>query len=117
MKTILAATAIATATLASSALAGEITLNAPMQARSLHDGALDLVAYRSDLEDGGFEVTAAFRARTPSAEPQLIRMRLEDQDRVQFSMPSDLRTVYTFARAEGQVTIAAEPVAYSLASQ
>ncbi len=116
MKTIMAAAA-ATMMLVPSAFAGEIALKAPMQAQSLHEGTLDLVAYRRDLAEGGFEVTAAFRARTPSGEPQVVKMLLADQDRVQFSMPQDLRTVYTFARAADQVTITAEPVAFSLASQ
>ncbi|AXQ95853.1 hypothetical protein LV780_15965 [Cereibacter azotoformans] len=116
MKNLLAVTAAALA-LASSVSAGELVLDAPMQARSLHEGALDLVAYRNDLADGGMEVTAAFRARTPSGEPQVVKMLLQDQDRVQFSMPSDLRTIYTFARAGDRVTVGAEPVAFSLASQ
>uniref|UniRef100_A4WZI1 Uncharacterized protein n=2 Tax=Cereibacter TaxID=1653176 RepID=A4WZI1_CERS5 len=116
MKNLLAVTAAALA-LASSVSAGELVLDAPMQARSLHEGALDLVAYRNDLADGGMEVTAAFRARTPSGEPQVVKMLLQDQDRVQFSMPSDLRTIYTFARVGDRVTVGAEPVAFSLASQ
>lgn len=116
MKTILAIS-LASLALASTSLAEEVALTVPMQARSLHTGALDMVAYRTDLADGGIEVTAAFRARTPSAEPRLVKMRLEDRDEVRFSMPSELRTVYTFSRAEDTVLVSAEPLPVTLASQ
>ena len=116
MKTLLI-TALASLTLATAALADEVALKKAHQAGSLHTGQLDMVAYSTDLADGAHEVTATFRARTPSAEPQRIVMRLAETDSVQFSMPSDLRTIYTFAHSDQGVSISARPVSFELASQ
>ncbi len=109
--------AVASLTLASAALAEDVALTKPFQAGSLHTGQLDMVAYRTDLSDGAYEVTATFRARTPSAEPQRIVMRLADADKVHFSMPSEPRTIYTFARAEEAVSISAQALPIELATQ
>ncbi|MCE6951433.1 hypothetical protein LAZ29_10865 [Cereibacter sphaeroides] len=116
MKTILSLS-LAALTLAAAASAEEVTLTAPLQAGSLHTGALDMAAYRTDLADGGIEVTAAFRARSPSAEPQVVKMRLEDRDSVHFSLPFEKRTIYTFARTGGTVRISAEALPITLASK
>lgn len=116
MKTLALAT-LASLTLATSALAEDVALTKQYQSGSLHTGQLDMVAYRTDLSDGAYEVTATFRARTPSAEPQRIVMRLADADRVHFSMPSEPRTVYTFARADAAVSISAQALPIELATQ
>lgn len=97
--------------------AAEVTsLSAPLQAGSLHTGALDMTAYRVDLPDGAHEVTATFRART-GGEPQRVVMRLEDKDEVHFSMPGASQTVYTFARLADVVEISAESASVQLASR
>jgi len=99
---------IASLALASTALANDIALTAPLEASSLHAGRLDMVAYRTDLPDGAYEVTAVFRARNDWDQPQRVMMRLEDRDEVHFSMPSDPQTLYTFAASFGAVTISAK---------
>ena len=100
--------ALVTIALAPSAFAEAVVLKAPLQAGSLHTGSLDMVAYRQDLADGAFEVTAAFHPGGRAGKPQLIKMRLEDQDQVRFSMPNEPRTLYTFARIDDVVQVSAE---------
>lgn len=116
MKTLIAAAALSLA-LAPAAFAEAVALKAPLQAGSLHTGSLDMIAYRKDLSDGAYEVTAAFRPRSGGAEPQLIKLRLEDQDAVHFSMPGEPRTIYTFARTADAVQISADRLPSSVASQ
>lgn len=66
-----------------------------------------MVAYRVDLPGGAHEVTAMFRGRA-SEEPRRVVMRLEGQDEVQFSMPDEPQTLYTFASMGNAVEISAE---------
>jgi len=109
MKT-LVFSALASLGLACPALADDITLSAPGAAYGMHTTTVDMVAYRTDLGDGTDEVTAYFRARTAWDQPSRVMMRLEDQDSVSFSMPSDPTTLYTFSRTAGTVTVSAENV-------
>ena len=50
----------AAALLALPALADTMTMRAPIEAASLHDGPLDMVAYYVPAEGGTLEVTATF---------------------------------------------------------
>lgn len=115
--TLIAALGISSAGMVATAFAEDVELTAPRQAGSLHAGALDMVAYRTDLHDGAFEVTATFRARNTQADPQRVMMRLEDKDEVHFSMPSEPLTLYTFARAGDAVVISARQARVELAAQ
>ena len=115
--TLVAALGLVSFGTAASAIAEEVALKAPRQAGSLHTGSLDMVAYRTDLSDGAFEVTATFRARNTADEPRRVMMRLEDKDEVHFSMPSEPLTLYTFARAGGAVTISARQARVELAAK
>ena len=55
-----AVAALLLATLAFPAAADSVTLDRPGAAGSLHDGALDMVAYYLPAPDGRFELTATF---------------------------------------------------------
>lgn len=107
---------LASLALATSSFAGEITLTIPFEAYRLSTGSVDMIAYRTDLGDGGFEVTAYTRARDAYSQPERVMMRLEDRDRVTFAMPSEPRVLYTFARTADLVTITSELVPLELAS-
>ncbi|MTE01425.1 hypothetical protein GIY56_14145 [Paracoccus sp. YIM 132242] len=115
MKTILIS-AFAALALAAPAVAEVAVLSAPFQAASLHAGALDMAAYRTDLPDGAHEVTAMFRGRG-NQEPQRVVMRLDGQDEVQFSMPGEPQTLYTFADKGDVVEISAQGAAVQLATR
>ncbi|WP_410219132.1 hypothetical protein [Paracoccus sp. (in: a-proteobacteria)] len=93
-----------------------IVLSAPLQAASLHTGALDMAAYRTELPDGAHEVTAMFRGRA-SEEPQRVVMRLEGHDEVQFTMPDEPQTIYTFTSLGNSVEISAQRALVQIASR
>lgn len=84
--------------LATGALAESATMTKPIQAGSLHDGPLDMVAYWMPVEDDGYELTATFIGRMPGDRPMRIVMRLEDGDDVTFAMPGYRSALYRFAR-------------------
>ena len=113
MKTILLS-AVASLVIAAPAVAEVAVLSAPLQAESLHSGALDMVAFRVDLPEGAHEVTAVFRGRT-NEEPQRVVMRLEDQDEVRFSVPGEPQTLYTFTGMANGVEISAQGAPVQLA--
>jgi hypothetical protein len=113
MKTILLS-AVASLAIAAPAVAEVAVLSAPLQAQSFHSGAFDMVAYRVNLPEGAHEVTAVFRGRT-NEEPQRVVMRLEDQDEVQFSMPGESQTLYTFTGMANGVEISAQGAPVQLA--
>lgn len=115
MKTILLS-AVASLSLVAPAVAEVAVLSAPLQAASLHTGALDVVAYRVGLPDGAHEVTAVFRGRA-SEQPQRVMMRLEGQDEVQFSMPGEPRTLYTFTSMGDAVEVSAHRASVLVASR
>ncbi len=92
------------------AVAGEAAMNRALEAGSLHDGAVDLVAYYLPAADGALEVTATYVAKD-GGEPARLVMALADGDVVQFALPGYRGTVYSFARTGERVTVTAAPVA------
>lgn len=88
--------------------AEEAVMLEPIQAASLHQGPLDMVAFWQHLDDGGFELTATFRAREPEAQPMRVVMKLEEGDSVRFAMPGYASALYTFERTDARVTAAVE---------
>ncbi|MGC9419028.1 MAG: hypothetical protein ACP5EN_08630 [Rhodovulum sp.] len=107
---------IAAFALAAPALAGDITLTVPFEGYRLSTGNVDMVAYQTDLGDGGYEVTAYVRARDAYSQPERVMMRLEDRDSVTFSMPSEPRILYTFARKAELVTVTSRRIPMEFAS-
>lgn len=93
--------------LATSASADSARMSAPIQAGSLHDGPLDMVAYWVPQDDG-YEVTATFIGRMPGEQPMRIVMLLGDGDDVSFSMPGYRSALYTFARSDDAVDVSVE---------
>jgi len=102
------ATLAATLFAATSAFAGEITLNAEMEAASLHEAGVDMVVYYTDA-DTHFEVVATYVEPMAKDEPLRLRMGLTDGDKVTFSLPSLPETNYTFARVGEIVSVTAVP--------
>jgi hypothetical protein len=101
----LAIAALLGATLMASAQAEEVTISHALAAGSLHEGALDMVAYWLEGPDGALELTATFRDRTTDDEPMRVVMPLQDGDALSFGMPGYPSLLYTFARAQSDVTI------------
>lgn len=93
---------------ATSALAGEITLNAEMEAASLHEAGVDMVVYYTDA-DTHFEVVATYVEPMAKDEPLRMRMGLNDGDKVTFALPEHPATNYTFARNGATVSVNAVP--------
>jgi hypothetical protein len=100
--------ALATAVLAAPALAEQRTITRAIEAASLHDGPLDMVAYFVPRPDDLLEVTATFAPRhvdgTPFA-PMRIVMGLTDGDGTAFAMPGYPEALYSFARSGDEVTV------------
>ncbi len=67
------ATALVCMLLASPALTEEVVLSRPIQAGSLHDGSLDMVAYWTSGEGREYNVTATFMPRTEDATANACR--------------------------------------------
>jgi hypothetical protein len=91
--------------LAGAAFADQMTVTRAVQAASLHEGPLDMVAYYVEIP-GGLEVTATFAPRAPSAAaPVRIVMALGDGDDVAFGVPGYPEALYRFTRAGAAVTM------------
>jgi hypothetical protein len=111
----LGAATVAAAVLALPALADTMTMSRPIEAASLHDGPLDMVAYYLPADDGALEVTATFAPqveRPEAAEAAAMRvvMALGDGDDVAFAMPGYLQALYRFTRAGDKVTVSVRKV-------
>jgi hypothetical protein len=98
------------AALAGPALAEEITVRRAIEAASLHEGPLDMVAYYQPAPDGALAVTATFVARDKGAEPMRVVMGLGDGDDVGFAMPGYPQALYRFVRSGDAVTVSVRPV-------
>lgn len=100
--------AVATAVLASLALAEQRTMTRAIEAASLHEGPLDMVAYFVPRPDDLYEVTATFAPRhvdgAPFA-PMRIVMGLNDGNGTAFAMPGYPEAFYRFARSGDEVTV------------
>lgn len=90
------------------AQAEEVTISRALAAGSLHDGALDMVAYWTEVPDGALEVTATFRDRATDDEPMRVVMPLQDGDAVAFGMPGYEVALYSFARSGQAISISVE---------
>ena len=86
-----------------------MTMRAPIEAASLHDGPLDMVAYYVPAEGGTLEVTATF-AEHEATPPMRIVMALGDGDDVAFAMPGYPQALYRFTRAGEAVTVSVRAV-------
>ena len=106
---------IAAALLAAPALANSMTMHRPIEAASLHDGPLDMVAYYVPVEGRALEVTATFAENEPqpgamTAPPMRIVMALDDGDDVAFAMPGYPQALYRFVRSGDAVTASVRKV-------
>jgi hypothetical protein len=111
----LGAAAVAAGLGAGPALADSMTMDRPIEAASLHDGPLDMVAYYLPAEDGALEVTATFapqveRPEAADAAAMRVVMALGDGDDVAFAMPGYLQALYRFRRAGDKVTVSVRRV-------
>jgi hypothetical protein len=107
MKTIALAVVFG-ATLMAPARAEEVTISRELAAGSLHEGALDMVAYWAEVPDGALEVTATFRDRATDDEPMRVVMPLQDGDALAFGMPGYEGALYRFARSGTEISISVE---------
>ena len=84
----------------------------PIEAATLHEGPLDMVAYFQPGAEGKLVVTATFAAHGAEGEPMRVILALADGDDVAFAMPGFLEAVYRFARA-GDVMVNGRRVSIS----
>jgi hypothetical protein len=99
------AAVVAAALLAAPAAAEQVTLAAPIQAGSLHEGLLDMVLYYLPVAGGLLEVTGTY-APKGGGEARRFVMGLSDGDAVSFAMPGYPQATYRFARAGATVAAA-----------
>ena len=90
------------------AQAEEVTISQEIAAGSLHEGALDMVAYWVEVPDGALELTATFRDRATDDEPMRIVMPMQDGDALAFGMPGYDGALYSFARSGKAISISVE---------
>lgn len=100
--------ALASLFLATSATAGEIVLEAEIQAASLNDGGVDVVVYYVEQPDH-FEVVATYVEKSDPTAPARMRMALTDGTSATFALPGLPGTAYTFSRAGDEVRVMATP--------
>jgi hypothetical protein len=106
---------VAAILLAGPVLAEETTVHRAIEAASLHEGPLDMVAYYVPVAGGALEVVATFAPReAPAARPMRIVMALGDGDDVAFAMPGYPEALYRFARAGDAVTVSVRQVRSTL---
>lgn len=103
----IAATAIAAA--GTAANADSIPLDEPIQARSLHDGRIDMFVYYVSQTDH-FEVVATYVTRDAPCEPLRLSMELADGDTVSFGLPGHLGVLYSFQRDGSAVEVSTTSV-------
>ena len=103
-------------TLMAPAQAEEVTISQALAAGSLHEGALDMVAYWLDGPDGALELTATFRDRATDDEPMRIVMPMQNGDALSFGMPGYPASLYSFARSGQEITISVETASDIVAS-
>lgn len=98
--------------LALGAMAEEAAMTRPVEAASLHEGPLDMVAYFRPGEESAVVVTATFVERgAPAYRPMRTVMALADGDDVSFAMPGFQEALYRFRRDGGTVTVSVREVA------
>jgi hypothetical protein len=103
----LTASLLAAMFLATPVFAEEATVARPIQASSLHEGNLDMVAYYVPVNGGLLEVTATFAPKN-GGDPQRVVMGLADGDSVAFSMPGHRDALYAFSRSGEEVKVSSE---------
>lgn len=107
--------AIFLSAIAAPVLAEEVTMTRAIEAGSLHEGPLDMVAYYVPTADGQLEVTATFAAHDTVADPMRIVMAMRDGDTVAFAMPGYRFAHYSFSRAGAAINIAVDAMQFSMA--
>ena len=95
-------------TLMAPAKAEEVTISQALAAGSLHEGALDMVAYWVEVPDGALELTATFRDRATDDEPMRLVMPMQNGDALSFGMPGYEDSLYSFARSGQEIRISVE---------
>ncbi|EYD75604.1 hypothetical protein Rumeso_02820 [Rubellimicrobium mesophilum DSM 19309] len=98
------------------AQAEDVTISRALAAGSLHEGALDMVAYWVEAPGGALEVTATFRDRATDDEPMRIAMPMQDGDALAFGMPGYEGALYRFARSGQEIRISVEIVPHRIAA-
>ena len=92
--TAFAVACLAWAGLACGAFAEESVMHRPIEAASLHQGPLDMVAYFQSGDADALVVTSTFLERDAAAAPPMrIVMALADGDDVAFAMPGFQRSL------------------------
>ena len=86
---------------AAPAPAEEARMTRPIEAGSLHEGPLDMVAYWTPRGDA-YELVATFAPKAGGA-PLRIVMALAEGDRAAFALPGHPQSLYGFARRGGVV--------------
>jgi hypothetical protein len=94
---------LAAALLAAPASADQVTLAAPAEGWSLHDGPLDMALYYAAAGGSMLEVIGTYAPKAGGEARRLV-MGLSEGDAVSFAMPGYPRATYSFARTGDAVT-------------
>ncbi|MFT3973899.1 MAG: hypothetical protein QM699_10740 [Amaricoccus sp.] len=102
------ALAVALATAALPAFAGDVRTSTPIEAKTLTTDNLQMVAYFVPKAGDLYEVTATW-VDADGDSPHRLVMGLDDGERVSFSLPGHKETLFTFAREIDALTISTTP--------
>lgn len=108
-RALLAAAASAASVFVLPAVAGEIRLTAPIEAGTIAEQGIDLVAYYIRAEDGAYVVTATWVSDGDATAPRRLAMRLQPGEGTTFSLPGHAATSFSFSRTGDAVSITSGP--------
>jgi hypothetical protein len=94
--------------LAAPAFADEVRTSTSVAAAALSTEKVAMVSYFVPAGNDLYDVTATWVARGGST-PQRLVLKLDDGDRVSFTLPGHEETTFTFAREIDAVIISSEP--------
>lgn len=107
-RTLLAVAAAASA-FALPAVADEVRLTAPIEAGTIAEEGIDLVAYYTRAQDGAYVVTATWVSNGDATAPRRLVMQLLPGEGTTFSLPGHEETSFSFGRTGDVVSITSAP--------
>lgn len=105
----LLAAAVAASAFALPAVADEVRLTASIEAGTIAEEGIDLVAYYTRAEDGAYVVTATWVSDGDATAPRRLVMQLQPGEGTTFSLPGHEETSFSFGRTGDVISITSAP--------
>lgn len=88
---------------------GALTLATPLAAATLSTGPVDMSVYYTRAGNQALDVVATYVTDAAPDQPRQLVLTLSDGDSVNFSLPGQPETLYSFARHGDAVTVESQP--------